>query len=166
MNESVPDPMGQGQPLGNGAFSDPYRPMPGWDDSPGLVRAAGGVLWRNRDGVVQVLLVHRGRYDDWSFPKGKLQEHESHEDGALRETEEESGYRCILGEELRCTRYIDGKGRPKTVRYWQMTVAGGEFRPNSETDEVRWLGLHEARVLMSYERDMAVLDHFEVRALR
>lgn len=141
-------------------YNDPYRSLPGWDDGPGLVKAAGGVVWRLHEGELQILLVHRERYDDWSLPKGKLDKHESHEDGALRETEEETGYRCILGHELRCTRYIDGKGRPKTVRYWEMTVAEGEFRANHETDQILWLGLQEAREKMSYGHDAEVVDSF------
>jgi 8-oxo-dGTP pyrophosphatase MutT (NUDIX family) len=99
------------------------------------VEAAGGVVVR--DG--QVLLVHRPRYDDWTFPKGKLDPGESFEDAALREVEEETGLRCSLGRELPSTRYeVDGK--PKLVRYWLMEPASETpFVPNDETDELRWL---------------------------
>ncbi|MBI2704413.1 MAG: NUDIX hydrolase [Actinobacteria bacterium] len=139
---------------------EPYEPIPGWDDDPNLVCAAGGVVWRVDDGELQILLVHRERYDDWGLPKGKLDKAESPEDGARRETEEETGYRCILGHELQCTRYYDAKRRPKTVRYWEMTVAEGEFQPNHETNEIRWLDLDDARQLLSYRHDAGVVDSF------
>ena len=126
-----------------------------------LVRAAGGVVWRvGDDGVVQVLLVHRPKYDDWSFPKGKLDPGETDEQCAVREVEEETGLRCTLGHELAGTSYIDRKGRPKTVRYWEMTVAGGEFVPGDEVDEVRWLPVPKADRLLSYDRDRVLLASF------
>ncbi len=81
-----------------------------------VVRAAGGVPVRVADGVVEVLLVHRPRYGDWTFPKGKCEEGESDETCAIREVEEEAGLRCVLEEELPATEYLDDKGRPKRVR--------------------------------------------------
>ena len=117
------------------------------------VDAAGGVV--ERDG--KVLLVHRPRYDDWTFPKGKLDPGESFEDAALREVEEETGFRCALGRELPSTHY-EVKGRPKLVRYWLMTPqAEPGFEPNDETDEVRWVTPDEARALLSYDPDRDVL---------
>jgi 8-oxo-dGTP diphosphatase len=113
------------------------------------VRAAGGVVVR--DGRVAV--VHRPRYDDWSVPKGKLDEGEGFEEAALREVLEETGLRCVLREELEATHYHDRKGRPKVVRYWRMEVQGGEFTPNDEVDELRWLAPEEARAHLTYDRD-------------
>lgn len=126
-----------------------------------VVRAAGGVVWRVDDeGEIEVLLVHRPRYDDWTFPKGKAGFEESDEECAIREVEEETGLRGVLGHELFTTGYIDRKGRPKSVRYWEMTVADGKFQPSDEVDEVRWLKLAGAAKLLSYDRDHDVLDSF------
>jgi 8-oxo-dGTP pyrophosphatase MutT (NUDIX family) len=122
------------------------------------VRAAGGVVRRaGREGE-QVLLVHRPRYADWTFPKGKVHDGESDEDAALREVEEETGFRCAIGVELPSTRYRDMRGRPKVVRYWTMTVESGAFQPHDEVDEIRWLSRAEAAVTLSYGRDVELLD--------
>ncbi|HUR23800.1 MAG TPA: NUDIX hydrolase [Acidimicrobiales bacterium] len=124
-----------------------------------VVEAAGGVVWRRSTaGDLEVLLVHRPRYDDWTVPKGKLGAGEDHATAALREVAEETGLRCTLGEELPSTSYIDRKGRPKRVRYWSMTPAGGVFTPTDEVDEVRWVPIDAAAAELSYPRDGAVLD--------
>jgi 8-oxo-dGTP diphosphatase len=107
-----------------------------------------------------VLLVHRPRYDDWTLPKGKLEPGETHEQAAAREVEEETGLRCELGRELPSTSYRDGKGRPKTVRYWVMRPLEGDFRPHKEVDEVRWVSPAAARELLSHRHDHDVLDAF------
>ena len=121
-----------------------------------VVRAAGGVVTRND--ASEVLLVHRDRYDDWSFPKGKCERGESEEDCALREVEEETGLRCALGEELPSTHYTDAHGRPKRVRYWLMEPIGGELEYLHEVDAARWVTLDDARGLLTYQRDVALLD--------
>jgi 8-oxo-dGTP diphosphatase len=121
------------------------------------VKASGGVVWRRRAGGIEVALVHRPRYDDWSFPKGKLDRGESWEDAALREVEEEVGLRCRLGHELPPTSYRDNKGRAKVVRYWMMEPLDGEFAPSHEVDEVRWLAPAEADRLLSYGHDRELL---------
>jgi 8-oxo-dGTP diphosphatase len=114
------------------------------------VRAAGGVVLR--DG--RVALVHRPKYDDWSLPKGKLEEGESWEDAAVREVREETGLHCALREELSPVEYTDPKGRPKTVRYWRMdALRQDEFQPNSEIDELCWLAPDEAVERLTYDHD-------------
>ena len=113
------------------------------------VRAAGGVLVR--DG--RVALIHRPKYDDWSLPKGKLNGGEGWEDAAVREVREETGFNAALHEELSSVEYTDPKGRPKTVRYWRMEPQAGEFTPNDEVDELRWLEPDEAVERLSYDHD-------------
>jgi 8-oxo-dGTP pyrophosphatase MutT (NUDIX family) len=125
------------------------------------VRAAGGVIWRNGPAGVEVLLVHRPKYGDWTFAKGKLEAGESFRDAARREVLEETGLHVEIGDELDPTRYIDGKGRDKLVRYWTMTVAGGAFEVNDEVDEVRWMGVAEAAQRLSYARDLPLVGSFE-----
>jgi 8-oxo-dGTP pyrophosphatase MutT (NUDIX family) len=117
------------------------------------IAAAGGVVMR--DG--QVALVHRPRYDDWTLPKGKLDQGESFEEAAVREVQEETGIRGRIVRELPGTTY-NVSGRPKVVRYWLMEVEHeGPFMPNDETDELRWVPVDEAMRLLTYDRDREVL---------
>lgn len=130
-----------------------------------LVRAAGGMVWRTASsGEVEMVVVHRPKYDDWTFPKGKNEPGEDDEACAMREVEEETGFRCTLGPELTSTSYVDRKGRPKEVRYWVMTIEDGEFAPTDEVDELRWVTENQARWLLSYDRDRDVLDAFLTRS--
>jgi 8-oxo-dGTP diphosphatase len=122
-----------------------------------VVRAAGGVPVRRGVDGLEVLVVHRPQYGDWSFPKGKCDPGESDETCAVREVEEETGLRCALGPELPSTEYHDSKDRPKRVRYWQLHVVSGELRFQHEVDEARWLAPGEAEQALTYERDLAVL---------
>ncbi len=126
------------------------------------IRAAGAVLWR-RDarGALEVALVHRPRYDDWSLPKGKLDEGETDEQAALREVEEETGHTGDLGAPLGEVRYLQtrwGRTAEKVVTYWAMEARAGVFAASDEVDVLRWLPPQEARELLSYERDREVLD--------
>jgi 8-oxo-dGTP diphosphatase len=118
------------------------------------VRAAGGVVVR--DG--SVLLVHRPKYDDWTLPKGKCNDGEDDESCALREVEEETGLRCRLLRQLPATRYVDSRGRPKRVRWWEMEPLEGAFAPSSEVDDVQWVPLDHAGDALSYERDAELLE--------
>ena len=129
---------------------------------PKFVRAAGGIVWRRAPGgAVEVLLVHRPRYDDWSFPKGKIDTSDaSDQDAALREVEEETGLTCRLGNELSSTSYVDRRGRPKTVRYWAMRPLSGAFVANDEVDEIRWIAVDQADAILTYPREAHVLATF------
>jgi 8-oxo-dGTP pyrophosphatase MutT (NUDIX family) len=127
------------------------------------VRAAGGVVWRRGPDGVEVLLIHRPRYRDWSFPKGKVKAGESDEEAALREVEEEVGLRPALGRELESTSYRDLKGRKKRVRYWAMELPeGAEPITGDGVDDLRWLPVPEAMEQLSWGRDQAVLDSLAV----
>jgi 8-oxo-dGTP pyrophosphatase MutT (NUDIX family) len=129
----------------------------GLDIDDEVVRAAGAVVGRRSDGRVEVLLVHRPKYDDWSFPKGKAEEGESDMDCAVREVEEETGLRVSLGPELVPTSY-ESKGRPKRVRYWLAEPRPGEdASARNEVDEVAWLTPDAAERRLSYNRDLDVL---------
>jgi 8-oxo-dGTP diphosphatase len=123
-----------------------------------VVRASGGLVSRTRaDGTVEVVLVHRPAYGDWTFPKGKLERDETEADAALREVEEETGLRCRLGREVGITRYHDSRGRSKTARYWQMTPIGGALAPADGVDDARWVSLEDAPALLTYPRDVELL---------
>ena len=117
------------------------------------VRAAGGVVVRERDGELEVAAIHRPRYDDWSLPKGKLHPGEAWEEAALREVREETGLHCELGDEMESTTYLDRKGRRKLVRYWRMRPLDGRFVPSSEVDGLRWLRPADADEVLTFEHD-------------
>ncbi|MGN6574095.1 MAG: NUDIX hydrolase [Nocardioides sp.] len=125
--------------------------------------AAGAVVSRKGP---EVLLVHRPKYDDWSFPKGKLDPGEHATTAAVREVAEETGLDIRLGPPLRDQEYVVGNGtlRPKRVHYWVGRLVHGDdidsYRPNNEIDQLAWLSLEQARDLLSYERDRDTLEQF------
>lgn len=134
------------------------------DVSGGAVRAAGGVVHREGASGVEVIVVHRPRYDDLSLPKGKLLRGESHRDAALREVKEETGFDCELEDELPEVAYVDSLGRPKIVRYWMMrAVAEETFHPTAEVDEVRWVPLEEASEMLTYPHDRKLIRQVMAR---
>jgi 8-oxo-dGTP diphosphatase len=127
-----------------------------------VVRAAGGVVWRPADGSIQVVAVHRPRYDDWSLPKGKLAKGEHPLVGAVREVFEETGVHGVPQFRLPSTRYLTAvPGVEKLVDYWSMRLASSEtFVPNDEVDEVRWYQPAEAAKQLTYGHDRGVLKAF------
>jgi 8-oxo-dGTP pyrophosphatase MutT (NUDIX family)/phosphohistidine phosphatase SixA len=127
----------------------------------GEILAAGAVIWRPAGRGVQVALVHRPKYDDWSFAKGKVGPGEHILLAALREVEEETGLRVTLGRNLAQVRYpIDGL--PKRIDYWAARVSGAvaEFVPNSEVDRLEWVAPGAASRMLSYPHDVKLLADF------
>lgn len=125
------------------------------------VRAAGTLPWRRRRGQLQLALVHRPRYDDWSWAKGKLDPGETFPVAAARETLEETGLRVRLGHPLPTTTYtVSSGGGPtvKEVRYWAAEVTGGDGGLVHEVDEVAWLEATEVRHRLTYDRDRAQVE--------
>lgn len=131
------------------------------------IRAAGAVLWRPGAGGTEVALIHRPKYDDWSFPKGKLLPGEHVLLGAVREVTEETGIAVTLGRGLSAVRYLVS-GAPKRVDYWAAEAGAGapEFTANSEVDELAWLPVAAARQRLSYDHDVAVLEEFRAGPLQ
>ena len=125
------------------------------------IRAAGCVLWRRSpiDGGLEMCLVHRPKWDDWSWPKGKLKPGEDALAGALREVREETGYDATPGARLPTTHYETG-GRTKQVHYWAAEATEGCFTPNREVDRVLWLPLQAARKYLTHPRDRDLVDAF------
>jgi 8-oxo-dGTP diphosphatase len=121
------------------------------------ITAAGAVVLRPGR---QVLLVHRPKYDDWSFPKGKVDRGEHVTVAAVREVGEETGLRVRLGRPLAGQRYPTAKGR-KVVHYWTGRAVGGDdtshYLPNAEVDEVEWVPAEKAARMLTYARDRATL---------
>jgi 8-oxo-dGTP pyrophosphatase MutT (NUDIX family)/phosphohistidine phosphatase SixA len=139
--------------------------------TPLAIEAAGGLVWRPTEAdpsgqpgqegqqALEVALVHRPKYDDWSLPKGKLEPGEHPLLAAIREVEEEAGARVVVGRPLGQARYaVDG--RPKRVQYWSLRWAGGEFTPNNEVDAVDWVPIEKAADRLKPDRDGFVVDEF------
>jgi 8-oxo-(d)GTP phosphatase len=126
--------------------------------------AAGAVVSRKGP---EVLLVHRPKYDDWSFPKGKLDPGEHQTTAAVREVAEETGLDIRLGPPLTPQRYVVGNGRrvDKRVYYWAGRVVSGDdvstYQPNEEIDEVAWVGMDKAAKRLTYRRDRETLEEFQ-----
>jgi 8-oxo-(d)GTP phosphatase len=123
------------------------------------IRAAGGVVWRVRRGKIEVALVHRPRYDDWSLPKGKLEPGESELAAAVREVGEELRCRVAVSRRIGRISYDVSAGR-KSVAYWVMQHLDGDFEPDAEVDQVEWLRPKAARDQLSYDVDRRVMADF------
>ena len=129
-----------------------------------IVHAAGAVLWRSAPDSAQreFALVHRPRYDDWSFPKGKVENGETAVSAAVREVAEETGFHAVLGRSLGSVEYkLTRPKKNKHVHYWSARAVDGEFVPNDEVDQLRWVPQHDVRALLSYDLDRDVFDRYE-----
>jgi 8-oxo-dGTP diphosphatase len=122
-------------------------------------RAAGGVVWRRRGDAVEIAVVHRPRYDDWSLPKGKQARDETALETAVREVGEELGASVAVQQRIGTYAY-DAAGQPKQVTYWAMSYCGGEFVPNDEADGVRWVPVGDAGAVLSYDTDKDAVTAF------
>jgi 8-oxo-dGTP diphosphatase len=121
------------------------------------------VVWRpGPDDTLEIALIHRPRYGDWSLPKGKVDRGETEPVTAVREVFEETGYRVHLGCRIAEVSYPVEQGIKK-VRYWAARSIGGEFAPNSEVDELAWLSLSDAMKTVNYSQDRKVLRRFAKR---
>lgn len=125
--------------------------------------AAGAVLWREVNGQLLVAVIHRARYDDWSFPKGKQDPGECLPETAVREIREETGLKIKLGIRLKVVRYNVGENIPKEVHYWAARVSDSalgksKFEPSEEVAEVTWKTPEDARRVLTYEFDQQILD--------
>lgn len=128
------------------------------------ILAAGGIIIDERSDSRRVLLVHRPRYDDWSFPKGKLDPGETIEEAALREVREETGLKCRIIRKLAVGRYLyrtrnKGRLKPKTVHYFLMERLNRRIKvPGDEVDLAEWVELGEASRKLTYAQDRKLLD--------
>ena len=124
-----------------------------------IIRAAGGIVRRfAAGGRVEVACIYREARGDWTFPKGKLDDGESFEQGALREVLEETGMACKVIRFAGTTNYTHRKGKPKIVAYYVMSVDEGEFTPNEEVDELVWTPLESVRQHLTWDRDQELFD--------
>lgn len=123
--------------------------------------AAGAVVWQlSPAGEVEIGLIHRPHYDDWSLPKGKPKSGEMLPATAVREVAEETGHTVTLGPRLGSTRYPVLAGA-KVVHYWVAQPTGGGFRPSDEVDELRWLPVPKALELLSHQHDRMLLTKLD-----
>jgi 8-oxo-dGTP diphosphatase len=122
------------------------------------VEAAGGLVWRRVGADVEIVIVHRPRYDDWSLPKGKLDDGESFEQAAVREVEEETGLSCELGDFLGETTYTDHKDREKLAKFWLMEARDDKLAGDDEVDDLRWVPIAEAESVLSYAFDRVMVE--------
>jgi 8-oxo-dGTP pyrophosphatase MutT (NUDIX family)/phosphohistidine phosphatase SixA len=128
-------------------------------DQPPAVRAAGGVVWQVRKRKVEIAVVHRPRYDDWSLPKGKVRDGETALAAAVREVGEEIGAQVVVSRRMTEVTYDVAAGR-KSLTYWVMRHVAGSFAAGDEVDELRWLRPKAARELLSYPVDRRVVADF------
>ena len=127
-----------------------------------MIRAAGALLWReNSDLAIEVALIHRPRYGDWSLPKGKIEIGETALQCAYREVAEETGMRASFTRELGSVEYEES-GQQKRVKYWAAHCAlnKSEFIPNEEVDQIKWLTPSDAHKQATHDSDKSVIETF------
>jgi 8-oxo-dGTP diphosphatase len=123
-----------------------------------VVEAAGGILWKETPSGRKLAIIHRKRYDDWSLPKGKREPGESWRETALREVQEETGCRPILGEFIGSAAYTINGNTPKVVLFWHMNVKKDcVFIPNKEVDNLKWVSPKKALKLLHYKDECAIV---------
>lgn len=126
--------------------------------------AGGGVVWRpGNKGAIEVLLVHRPSYHDWTFPKGKQDPGEDERMTARREVAEETNLYCRLGRRLGSVEYDTSAGNHKIVHMWAMAYSHGSFKPNSEVNKVRWLPVSKVARKLTYKRDRLFFESLDDR---
>lgn len=127
-----------------------------------MIKAAGAIIWReNLPFELEVLVIHRPQYDDWSFPKGKVEEGETPIAAAFREVKEETGVEAIFGQYLGTTSY-KVEDHKKKVKYWmaQAYKESAPFTPNAEVDKIEWVDIKTARHFLTHDEDRDLLDEF------
>ena len=125
-----------------------------------MIRAAGALLWRESSELkIEIALIHRPRYDDWSLPKGKIEEGESSLRCAFREVIEETGITPQFGRELGSVEYKEPAGL-KRVKYWAAKALTDDFLPNEEVDEITWISPDEALALATHDSDRTIIENF------
>jgi 8-oxo-dGTP diphosphatase len=127
-----------------------------------MIRAAGALLWRdNSDLSIEVALIHRPRYQDWSLPKGKLEMGETALQCAYREVQEETGIRATFTRQLGTVEYEES-GQEKRVKYWaaHCALTNSEFVPNEEVDQLKWLSPNQALEQATHNSDKSIIEKF------
>ena len=125
------------------------------------ISAAGAVVWRkHKDNFTEVAIIHRPKYDDWSFPKGKLEVGESLIACAHREVLEETNLQTEFGPHLGQVEYFTPDGLKK-VTYWSAKViAEKPFRANTEVDQLKWIPITKVIEVLTNETDKEIFDKF------
>jgi 8-oxo-(d)GTP phosphatase len=127
-----------------------------------VIRAAGALLWReNHTLELEVALIHRPKYDDWSLPKGKIEIGETALQCAYRELIEETGIRAIFTRQLGSVEYEES-GQQKRVIFWaaQCGFNSSSFIPNEEVDQLLWLSVDEALAKATHLSDREMIENF------
>ena len=133
--------------------------MKNYNNQKKVVEAAGGILWKEKDSVYKLAIIHRKRYDDWSLPKGKREPGESWQDTAIREVMEETGCQATLGTFIGSTSYTINGQTPKVVLFWHMFAKKDcKFIPNNEVDQLKWVSPKNALKFLNYPDEREIVS--------